>query len=88
MLCYAWYRLIRSYRDLNEAKFKVIHRLEQRLPARPYDAEWEAVGRGKRANLYLPFTHIEAAVPWIFLVLHVLVLVQVIPWETLVSAVR
>ena len=60
--------------------------MEPLFGASPYDAEWEAVGRGKRADLYLPFTHIEAAVPWIFLVLHVLVLVQVIPWKMLRGA--
>ena len=41
-LCYTWYRLIRSYKDLNSGKFKVIHSLEQKLPVAPYDAEWES----------------------------------------------
>ena len=85
VLCYAWYRLIRSYRDLNGAKFKVIHRLERRLPAAPYDAEWEAVGRGEDSDLYLPFTHIEIAVPWVFLALHIVVLAKAIPWQLLAS---
>src|SRR5882757_11577470 len=33
-LCYFWYRLIRSYKDLNSAKFKVIHEVEKQLPIR------------------------------------------------------
>jgi len=69
-LSYIWYRIIRSYRDLNSAKFKVIHRIEKFLPLAPYDAEWETVGRGKNKKLYLPFTHVEIFVPWIFALLH------------------
>src|SRR5574341_673563 len=61
-LCYLWYRLIRSYRDLNSAKFSVIHAIEKRLPLSPYEAEWEAMGRGKDPKRYKPFTHIESGV--------------------------
>lgn len=80
VLCYLWYRIIRSYRDLNSAKFKIIHRIESNLPIRPYYAEWEAVGRGKNSNLYLPFTHIEIAVPWLFLIFHVILAISAILW--------
>lgn len=79
-LCYTWYRLIKSYKDLNSGKFKVIHEIERRLPISPYDAEWETLGRGKDAKLYLPFTKVEMAVPWIFFSLHSVVLLRVIPW--------
>ena len=70
VICYTWYRLVRSYRDLNTAKFKVIHELEQELPASPYDCEWEKVGRGTNRSLYLPFTRVEVIVPWVFFGLH------------------
>ena len=76
--CYAWYRLIRSYRDLNSAKFKVVHEMEQMLPFAPYDTEWEKVGRGKDPKLYLPFTHIEIVIPWVFFVIHTLILLKAI----------
>lgn len=76
LLSYSWYRLIRAYRDLSTAKFKVIHEIETLLPIRPFDAEWEAVGRGKDKKLYWPFTHIEQSVPWIFIALYVLVILQ------------
>jgi len=69
-LCYLWYRLIRSYRDLNTAKFAVIHELETKLPVAPYDAEWVAVGKGKNKKLYWPSTHVEIAVPWVFIILY------------------
>lgn len=74
VLCYTWSRLVRSYRDLNSAKFKVVHEMENNLPMRPFDAEWEAVGRGLNRKLYWPFTHIEKNVPWIFIVIYLLVI--------------
>lgn len=74
-ISFMWYRLVRSYKDLNTAKFKVIHEIEKSLPVSPYDAEWEAVGRGENSELYLPFTHIEIFIPWVFLTLHSLILV-------------
>ena len=77
-ISYMWYRLVRSYKDLNSAKFKVVHEIEKSLPVSPYDAEWEAVGRGDDPKLYLPFTHIEIYVPWVFCALHVSVLVIIL----------
>ncbi len=65
-LCYVWYRLIKSYKGLNSGKFKVIHEMEKLLGYAPYDIEWEKLGRGKNAKLYLPFTNIEPFVPGIF----------------------
>src|SRR5580658_2841053 len=32
LICYLWYRMVRSYKGLNEGKFKVIHMIEARLP--------------------------------------------------------
>ena len=70
ILCYSWYRLLRSYKDLNSGKFRVVGVIEKYLPLRPYDAEWESLGRGKNSKLYLPFTHIEAKIPWVFFALY------------------
>jgi len=72
VLVFFWYRLIRSYKDLNTGKFKVIHAMESLLPVAPYDAEWKAVGEGKDKKLYLPFTHIEVWIPWVFATIHIL----------------
>lgn len=69
-LCLLWQRLVRSYRDLNSAKFKVIHEIEKLLPISPYDAEWQAVGRGIDPDKYLPISHLETFVPWVFVALH------------------
>lgn len=83
ILCYGWYRLIRSYKDLNTGKFKIIHLMEKKLPLAPYDAEWEALGRGKDPNLFLPFTKTELIIPWIFMGIHIAVLIQVFPWKSI-----
>lgn len=36
-----WWMQLRSYRDLNTAKFKVINKLEERLPVKVFAEEWE-----------------------------------------------
>jgi len=75
VLCYFWYRLVRSYKDLNSGKFLVVHEIEKMLPIKPYNAEWKSLGEGKDSDLYLPFTHIEIIVPWIFFIIYALILV-------------
>ena len=66
-----WYRIITSYRDLNTVKFKVIHELEQHMPAAIYDYEWKKAEEGK-SKAYHPLSHLERWVPIIFMVLYVL----------------
>jgi hypothetical protein len=83
VICYTWYRLIRSYKGLNSGKFRVIHLIEENLPLAPYDAEWEAVGRGHDPKKYLPFTHVEIYVPWIFAAIYLIGLLVSIPWHDL-----
>jgi hypothetical protein len=80
-----WYSIIVSYRNLNTAKWGVVHEIEKRLPISPYDAEWEAVERGRNSKLYRPISHIEAGVPWVFLSLHAVVLVKTFPWAVVKS---
>lgn len=69
-LCLLWQRLLASYRHLNTVKFRVIHELEKLLPVSPYDAEWQLAGRGEKPKRYLPLTHLERWVPWVFAALH------------------
>jgi hypothetical protein len=76
ILSILWFYMITSYRDLNTAKFKIIHEVEKRLPLSLYAAEWNAMGRGTVPQLYRPLSHIERVVPWVFVVLHVYVVVR------------
>lgn len=67
-----WFWLIRSYRQLNAAKYVVIGAMEERLPTSPYwQAEWRALGEGKNKALYWPLTQVEQALPAIFVALYV-----------------
>jgi hypothetical protein len=69
--CFAWLYLLRSYRLLNTAKYKVVGELEKRLPASPYwSAEWSALGEGRDWRKYWPLSHIEIWIPLFFAALY------------------
>jgi hypothetical protein len=69
----AWFWLIRSYRQLNSAKYVVVGALEERLPASPYwRAEWKALGEGKDKSRYWQLTHLEQWLPVAFAVLYLI----------------
>ena len=80
VLCYTWYRLILSYKGLNSGKFKVIQEIEKQLPLSIFYAEWERLGKGKDPKHYRTFTSIEARIPFVFFLLHLLVFIQNLPW--------
>lgn len=85
LTCYVWYRLVLSYKNLNSAKFKVVHAIESELPYRLFDTEWDALGRGKDKKLYQPFTSLEMRIPWVFLGIHVFILLYIFPWSAIVT---
>jgi len=74
-LCFLWNVNIRSYRQLNSGKFKVIHEMEQYLPFPCYDKEWMILGKGKESKTYLKLTRVEQYVPLILAVPYILLLV-------------
>ena len=65
IICFSWWVLIRSYRNVNAAKFKIIHKLEADLPAQPYLDEWEAMSK-----LHIPLSHVEQWIPAVFAALY------------------
>lgn len=69
--CWAWYRRIKSYRQLNSGKFKVIHEYEKHLPTSPYAFEWNVLGEGKDKERYVPLTLTEKVVPWSFFAFYI-----------------
>lgn len=77
-LCCVWHRMICSYKNLNSGKFKVIHEIESKLLIAPYTAEWKTIGEGKNNKLYKPFSKVEVWVPFIFMALHMVVLIKCI----------
>jgi len=63
LVCLAWRRMTTSSRQLNTAKFKIIHLLEEHLPAAVFAAEWDALGRGEDPSLYRPSAGLETWIP-------------------------
>jgi hypothetical protein len=64
VFCIIWRRAILSSKALIVAKYKVIHLLETRLPARSFGVEWDIVKQGK--HKYTPFSDIEGIIPLVF----------------------
>lgn len=77
VLCFVWRKLIRSYSELNKGKFGIIHLLEQRLPARLFDAEWEILNRGDGTR-YTPFTKTELNIPLVFIAIYIILSVSIL----------
>lgn len=71
LLCFVWWRTIRSYRQLNSGKYRVIGEIEKHLPMQLYTAEWVVLAKGKDRKVYKPLTRVEDWIPIIFGILHV-----------------
>lgn len=79
----AWWSLLKSYRDLNAAKFEIILAMEAPLPVRVYGDEWLRLRREplrfalKRGRLrpwlaqYRELGRVERVVPWVFALIYV-----------------
>jgi hypothetical protein len=66
LLASAWYVVIRSYRQLNSRKFRVLHELEEKLAYSFFTREWELLGEGKERKTYWKLSVVETFVPVIF----------------------
>jgi len=74
-LCFLWYINIRSYRQLNTGKFKIILEMEKYLPFPCYGKEWEILGEGKESRKYLQLTRVEKYIPIILSIPYFLLLI-------------
>lgn len=68
-LSVVWWGNIRSYRELNTAKFAIINEMEKQLPAAGYADEWELLRPKNKPPKYFQLTRIEQFVPALFAVL-------------------
>lgn len=72
-----WWLQLRSYRDLNRAKFDVINRIEREyLAVQPFNDEWASLKKDplpKWRARYAELGFVERFVPLAFLLLEVLV---------------
>ena len=71
-----WAVNIRSYRQLNSGKFKVIHEMESRLSFPCYEKEWKILGEGKESKKYLQLTKVERYVPFVLAVPYFILLIH------------
>lgn len=78
-----WYKIIKSHRDLNGVKFKLIHELEQHLPADLFTQEWRMTEENSNKS-YTKITDIERWIPFLFVALHVSLCIAIL-WSRLWS---
>ncbi len=78
-ICYSWYQMISSFRQLNRAKFKMIHAVEKQLPISLFETEWEFLGKGKDKKKYYPLSLIERKIPVIFIILYIMIFLTKLP---------
>jgi len=81
LIAASWWLLLRSYRDLNSAKFKVISQIEQEhLPIQVFDEEWRELQKDRVKwwrPRYAEQGQAERVVPLVFLVLYIALAVYV-----------
>ena len=76
LLTWVWRVNIRSYRQLNSGRFKVIHDMEQLLPFACFDVEWKYLGGGVEKKKYFQLSRVELlvpailSIPYLFLVVY------------------
>ena len=63
IFCVIWLIHIRSFRLLNQSKFKVIHEMEQQLPYPCFDREWQFIQAQERKSSYVLLSQIEQMIP-------------------------
>lgn len=92
VLSMVWWALLKSYRDLNSAKFQVINPMEERLPARIFSDEWQLLKKEsppfglKPSQLrswlaqYRELGAVERIVPWLFAAIYAINIVSRLPW--------
>lgn len=75
----AWWLQLRSYRDLNDAKFKVINKIEEDLPVKIFAEEWQILKASEPIpawrKRYAELGTSERIVPAVFIVAHLILFV-------------
>lgn len=75
----SWYIVIRSYRQLNTGKFKVLGDLEDKLAFPFFRREWKVLEAGENRSKYWRLTVVETFLPLLFGVISLaLVLVSLV----------
>jgi hypothetical protein len=77
-LCGVWFLNIRSYRQLNHLKFKVVHEIEEKLPFACYTREWEILREQEDVLSYLRLSKIERGIPILLAIPFLILLVYTV----------
>lgn len=78
-VCAIWFINIRSYKQLNSGKFRIIHEVEEQLPFPLYKKEWDYLRPPAGKKKYFQLTRIEQfipialAIPYLFLIIYAIV---------------
>lgn len=75
ILCVLWIVNIRSYKQLNALKFRVIHEMEEQLPFPAYDREWEILQQEPGRYSYLRLSRVEQFVPLLLMVPYIVLVI-------------
>lgn len=66
-----WVLTIKTYRSLNSVKFRLINEMESRLPANPYEAEWDILSPRRKVEetrvSHRQLTSLEIMIPYVFM---------------------
>jgi len=85
LFCWNWLVTLRCYRNLSNAKFRIINAIERKLPVAAFDVEWVCLTKQDNDCKYPELTKVERWVPKIFSALYLVlaiigVLLVTIPW--------
>lgn len=80
-LCIIWCFFIHNFKQLNVEKYFVINKLENKLPAKPFNEEWQRLTKNKK---YKNGTTLEFSLPIIFIILYLGAIIVIIKYDTIV----
>jgi len=78
ILSMSWSKTLSCYGNLNGSKMKIISSIEKQLPLSLFDAEWAALSDKLNKKKYVSFTESEQAIPRLFGVLYLIILVLIV----------
>ena len=84
-LCILWCLFIHNFKQLNVEKYYIINKLENRLPAKPFNDEWQRLTNNKK---YKNGTTLELSLPIIFIILYVGAIIVIIKYDTIVAVFK
>ena len=90
VFCVSWWMLLKSYRELNSAKFQVIQEMEVSLPLKPFTDEWSKLKQDPVKSWrkrYAELGQVERIVPFLFSLFYLYLLISMIDFESLIKAV-